>query len=112
MLTKPSVLLALAALAVSTAAADDLTDLDRRISLELSAAAAIDVFNSFAALGDAESSRDPDLEGEVTIQLASVSVRPTTNAVREMLSCKWWIEDGAPRRLMVKTQETTSPEGR
>lgn len=86
----------------SASAADEPVDLDKRISIELAGAGAVEVFQSFAALVSAEPDLDPDLDGEVTIQLAEVSTRTTLNAVCEMLSCKWWITEGPPRRLSVK----------
>lgn len=110
--TRTSSIVVLAALLSAVVAADDQVDLDRRISLELSGAPAADVFNSFSALVSAEPSIDPDLEGEVTIQLTNVSARTTMNAVCEMLSCKWWIDDGPPRRLVVKAQDDTGHEAR
>ena len=99
------------------AAADESPyDLNNRISIELAGASAVDVFSSFAALVGAEPDLDPDLEGEVTIQLTNVSARTTMNAVCEMLNCKWWITEGSPRRLNVKTlgatgSEATEPAG-
>ena len=57
-----------------------------------------------------QTSLDPDLEGEVTVQLTDVSARTTMNAVCEMLNCKWWITEGPPRRLRVKNLGATGPE--
>jgi hypothetical protein len=98
----------IAALAAPAAAQDEPFDLDLRINLQLAGAPAVDVFKSFAAMANAEPDLDPGLEGEVTIQLTSVSARTTMNAICEMLSCKWWFEDGSPRRLMVRSQKATS----
>jgi len=95
---------------IPAAADEEPYDLDKRISIELAGASAVDVFNSFAALVSAEPDLDPDLEGEVTVQLTDVSARTTMNAVCEMLNCKWWITEGPPRLLRVKNLGATDPE--
>lgn len=82
---------------------DEVYDLDTRISIELAGASAADTFMSFAALVSAEPDLDSALSGKVTIQLTNVSARTTMNAVCEMLNCKWWITEGPPRQLKVKS---------
>ncbi len=96
----------LTAFVTPLAAEDEAFDFNFRINLELAGAEATDVFKSFAALVNAEADLDPELAGEVTIQLNNVSTRTTLNAVCEMLSCEWWMEDGSPRRLVVRAQGT------
>ena len=104
------VVLAVLVTAIETPAEDEPFDLDKRISLELAGAPAVEVFSSFAALVSAEPDLDPELEGKVNIQLTDVSARTTMNAVCEMLSCKWWITEGPPRRLRVKNLRAASSE--
>ena len=104
--TRICLIIFFALLLSNAVAADDMAELDLRINLELSGAAAVDVFESFAALVSAEPSIDPDLVGEITIQLNNVSTRTTMNAVCEMLGCKWWIEDGSSLQLEGKTVDS------
>ena len=85
--------------------------LGKRIDLDLVGAAAVDVFHSFGDITGAEVVLDPALQGEVTIRLSDVSVGTTITALCEMLGCKWDLEEGSPRRLVVKagTPEEARP---
>lgn len=76
--------------------------LDKRIDLSLAGAAATDVLTSFGAIAGMEVELDPELEGQVTIELSNVTARTTLDVLCEMLDCKWWLEDGPPQRLRVK----------
>lgn len=68
--------------------------IDHRIDLELRGADVAKVLASFAQILHMEAEIDPEIRGEVTIELHNV--RPTTalTAVCESVGCLWRIEDG------------------
>lgn len=99
-------LLAVALVAVPAAATAASSEpvLDQRIDLDLEKAAAADVVKVFAQILEAEAERDPAVDGELTITLSNVSVRTALTAACESLGCRWHLEIGKKRRLVVEPE--------
>lgn len=68
--------------------------LDARLDLELKEAAVAQVLASFGQIVGAEAVIDPEIRGEVTIELHNVRAATALTAVCESLGCLWRIEDG------------------
>ncbi len=97
-----AVLALLVAAAAAAAPRESPADLDEPFTLQLAGAAPRNVFEAYASILQAELEFDPEIEGEVTIDLREVSLRTSMQAVCEMLRCTFGIDEGPPRRLVVK----------
>lgn len=68
--------------------------LDERIDIALEEADVQQVLASFGAIVALETDVDPEIEGEITIELHNVRAATVLTAVCESVGCRWWIEDG------------------
>lgn len=68
--------------------------LDQRIDIALHEADATQVLASFGEILGGEAEVDPEIRGEVTVELHNVRAATVLTAVCESVGCRWWIEDG------------------
>lgn len=71
--------------------------LDQRLDIALHEADVAEVLASFGHIFDGEADVDPEIRGEVTMQLHHVRAATVLTAVCESVGCRWWIEDGRLR---------------
>jgi len=74
---------------------------DERIDIKLTGAAAGEVFRSFGQLTGMQAVVDPALRGQISIVLEHVRVRTALDAACESLDCRWEVQEGPPRKLVV-----------
>ncbi|HLE82926.1 MAG TPA: hypothetical protein VJG13_01185, partial [Thermoanaerobaculia bacterium] len=82
--------------------------LDERIDIVLREADVREVLASFGHILSGETEIDPEIQGEVTIELHQVRAATALTAVCESAGCLWRIEDG---RLRVD-RDPAAPTGR
>ncbi len=74
--------------------------LSQKISLQLKAAAAKDVFASFQVILGGELELAPEVAGEITVHLEAVPVRAALDAVCAQLGCSWGVDTSAPKPVL------------
>ncbi len=93
----------LLALAVPLCAAG--AGLDERIDLKVTRASAEEVLRSFGEVLSVEVELEKPLTAEVTLDLEKVSVRKALYAVCRQAGCRWHVEEGERRRLVISPKK-------
>jgi type II secretory pathway component GspD/PulD (secretin) len=83
------------------------TSLDQRIDIALQEADVSQVLASFGEIFGGEVEVDPEVRGEVTMELHHVRAATVLTAVCESVGCQWWIEDG--RLKIERNPEAPAP---
>ncbi len=86
-------------------AVDKAALLDEPIDLKVTKARAADVLRTFGEILDVEVDLEEGLGGDLTLDLDATPVRAALDAVCKKLGCRWHIEEGARRRLVVSAKK-------
>jgi type II secretory pathway component GspD/PulD (secretin) len=89
-------------------AAQGQANLDRKTTIDVTAASPQDVYGSLARVLGCELALAPQVQGTVTMKIPNVTVRTALNAISESLGNSWHIEGG---RLIVEVASGAPVEG-